>query len=1108
MGLDASVYTAATAKVAQANEQMLVGMENVVVAEEKVTRATANSASGLDKLLAKNNLAIKAQQEYQRSLDQVTRYEQEGIGSVQQRAMAISDATRVYENNILRLNAANANAAGVTARGLTTISNGLSINRIGMMELQAAGINSFQALAAGMDPFRVATMEGAQVMGAFVQGGLLTGRTLLGLAGPVGSAVALVGTLVLAFMNLGDAQKDAETVAAQFAKTQEDVNKVLMTTAEAAQAATQALHGKTVQEVTDDIKLIETQVSRLQAQKKLIASGELGINTATGQQEDQSGALAQLRGQIAAAEADADNLRETLERLNDPTQTGKFRDDAAKAAEKAQKDALKAAEDRARFVQKINNDLDAQEKRTQDSADKRNTSVEKYISSLENVADTEGLSTEQKEIQRATIEAQNKLIDDQGNKLRDLTETEKQRIANAVQLKEQIDAQTKANDKFQKDVEQTSKRVLSNVSQAAGDILFDYLSGKTSNFWQTFEDLGKRAFANILADSITQTFLKGPINSLVSSVPGLFGITVPGATGSPAAGSASGVSASSLLNFMPNPTSLRSIGSGIANAFSGSGPANALGGLGGDEGVDMGFAAGESAGSSGGMLSGLSSAFSAVPVWGWITLAATIAKQFTSGASPNTPLGVANTLLLPSLDEWMANPGRSAANVLDPTGLAISDVLGGKGSFASYLTPGGLLNNILGGSPSVGPNGVTEITGATSGRLSVGATGADNGADGSVTATLAQQTVDAINKLADAFGLNVYSPGGDVGIFQGAANAGKTMSGGDFINSLIGIGDIRSTDPHIQDAINSSDATNLEANLQSVTTLIALMKNISDTGTIDPKPLTQSEQVLKAINDQFDTFATKAADFGYSLAEIEQARQKALQQVTQGFNDSIQSQILGFTNPMQQALDALDKAQATRLDEAKAAGADLVAVEKLSGLEREKVVEQYGADINQYLKSLKLGDLSTLSPADKLKEAQGQFGAAIASQNAADATAAATNLLNAAKAFYASSSGFAATESFVTSSLTNLGHQFGLPGFADGTTSAPAGYAIVGERGPEIVRFRGGESVTPNNAITNDNSDVVSALEVVSGQLAEANLRLADQSREMQMLRHQMKVRA
>jgi tape measure domain-containing protein len=38
----------------------------------------------------------------------------------------------------------------------------------------------------------------------------------------------------------------------------------------------------------------------------------------------------------------------------------------------------------------------------------------------------------------------------------------------------------------------------------------------------------------------------------------------------------------------------------------------------------------------------------------------------------------------------------------------------------------------------------------------------------------------------------------------------------------------------------------------------------------------------------------------------------------------------------------------------------------------------------------------------------------------------------------------------------------GVRGFARGTSSAPAGLALVGERGPELVQFRGGEKVIPN----------------------------------------------
>lgn len=49
-----------------------------------------------------------------------------------------------------------------------------------------------------------------------------------------------------------------------------------------------------------------------------------------------------------------------------------------------------------------------------------------------------------------------------------------------------------------------------------------------------------------------------------------------------------------------------------------------------------------------------------------------------------------------------------------------------------------------------------------------------------------------------------------------------------------------------------------------------------------------------------------------------------------------------------------------------------------------------------------------------------------------------------------------------------FGNLFGaIPFFASGTSSAPPGLAVVGEKGPELVRFRGGEQVIPNHAIGN-----------------------------------------
>lgn len=100
-----------------------------------------------------------------------------------------------------------------TAAKMTGLGRTIGLNRIGMMELQAAGINSFQALAAGMDPFHVAMMESGQVIGAFVQGGFGLTRFLGLLTNPITLAVAGIATLTAGVLALSGAFDDNKTQA-------------------------------------------------------------------------------------------------------------------------------------------------------------------------------------------------------------------------------------------------------------------------------------------------------------------------------------------------------------------------------------------------------------------------------------------------------------------------------------------------------------------------------------------------------------------------------------------------------------------------------------------------------------------------------------------------------------------------------------------------------------------------------------------------------------------------------------------------------------------------------------------------------------------------------
>lgn len=58
--------------------------------------------------------------------------------------------------------------------------------------------------------------------------------------------------------------------------------------------------------------------------------------------------------------------------------------------------------------------------------------------------------------------------------------------------------------------------------------------------------------------------------------------------------------------------------------------------------------------------------------------------------------------------------------------------------------------------------------------------------------------------------------------------------------------------------------------------------------------------------------------------------------------------------------------------------------------------------------------------------------------------------------------GMRMAEQLFDSAWSSLGKGLSIPGFATGTPSAPRGLAMVGERGPELVSFRGGERVFSN----------------------------------------------
>lgn len=128
---------------------------------------------------------------------------------------------------------------------------------------------------------------------------------------------------------------------------------------------------------------------------------------------------------------------------------------AADAEAKLKEQAARAAEQRG--------DADA----------RRNASVEAYIRGLEDTARLEALSGEEKEIQRALLEAQNKLLDEQGRKLRDLTAEERRRIETASREKQLADERARLEKRAQEDRVREATRATDQITDYTAEPLVE-----------------------------------------------------------------------------------------------------------------------------------------------------------------------------------------------------------------------------------------------------------------------------------------------------------------------------------------------------------------------------------------------------------------------------------------------------------------------------------------------------------------------------------------------------------------------------------------------------------------------------------------------------------
>lgn len=199
----------------------------------------------------------------------------------------------------------------------------------------------------------------------------------------------------------------------------------------------------------------------------------------------------------------------------------------------------------------------------------------------------------------------------------------------------------------------------------------------------------------------------------------------------------------------------------------------------------------------------------------------------------------------------------------------------------------------------------------------------------------------------------------------------------------------------------------------------------------EQEEVTQTQRALAALGAAFETVRKNATELGLSEAFIAQKQVEALNTLRTGFNEGIAQQILNITDPLTAALQEFDKMAARRVEDARRLGADLVAVERLNALERQRVLEQFGqTSLQRFLEELTFGQLSGQSPLTSLEGVRASFMAAAAQGNRTRIEELGRQLVTLSRSAYASGPQFQSDLEYVRGVVAS---------FVDGTNNPIVG---------------------------------------------------------------------
>lgn len=566
-----------------------------------------------------------------------------------------------------------------------------------------------------------------------------------------------------------------------------------------------------------------------------------------------------------------------------------------------------------------------------------------------------------------------------------ITQADVEARRKAIEVNETLKNQAEELRKAQELWTAPLKSALEDIQSTAAEAF----EGLFQNGKLSFESLGevftktlKRMAAEFLALATIRPIMNVVVNAIGGSSGGSGGIL-----GGLLGGGSGGGGAGNILQSLGG-TVLQSQG-GIGGLFKGVG--NWFGGLFGGGGAaaagsvatsalapaasSLGGAAASSAAGIAGS-GGLSAAFAAIPVAGWIAAAAAIAKGILGPGDKQRDIKSSlSTLLGPSPEEWMADPARSAFDVLGPGGPVGAAILKLFGLHPFMKEPPVITNQEYGQlSYGSGPGGGFGTSGGAWGP---------NAQAGNLQNPLnamgqtMQSIFDALGGVKDAakvWGVAMESFSRQQGEWQfsnqttflvgpnGEKRQWGQGSGEDVgfesvgvaaaINTILGGAlDVSEDMKNAVKDINASGKATFATLSEAVGEMLAFEKAIKNFGVTT----TSAEQAIKAVDESFNDMYNMAAKYAVAAETVgkidaERNRQRLL--VTKEFTDNIEMGILELTDPLSAAFRTLHTARA----------ADIVAndeflrlvpgykdrrleIEKLYQLREQEILKQHNENL-------------------------------------------------------------------------------------------------------------------------------------------------------------------